>query len=218
MHKLLNGTALAILCATLSLAAPPAEANVMIHVVQDDPTAEDPSIIPSPTLPSADFIAPDVRFFTDHPETTTLTQFFNNPVFINQKNGFDPNGPADNLFVTITGQVLLLKGTNTLTVGHDDGLIIMEPPGVVVFDEPNAEPGIKTIVSDQPVGGVFDFVLQYAASCDGVSGLLILVNGNPPGDLPEPATMTLLAGGVAGLIAVRRRRTRSQPAALGALV
>ena len=160
----------AISAAALSLGfISDAKAAVLVHIIQNDPTATDASMVPSSTLPSADFVSPDINFNVGNSDGQSLNAFLNNPAFINIKNGFDPTQNADNTFLEISAQTYLIAGVNSFVVGHDDGVLLTfaSPIGVVV----NA-PG-PTGFSNSPfnitVGqaGNYNFDLKYTECCSG---------------------------------------------------
>src|ERR1700752_2371804 len=111
-----------------------ANADVLVHVVQNNPDPGNSAIVPPVNLPSADFFSPDINFNTGNSDATILNDFLNNPTFFNQQNGLDPNAPtSDNLFLEITAQTFLNAGANSFVVGHDDGVVLtfQDPIGVV---------------------------------------------------------------------------------------
>ena len=187
-----------------------AQAAVSVHVIQNDPTPGDASIVPSSTLPSADFISPDINFNTGSSDTTLLHNFLNNPTFTNQQNGFNPNAFSDNIFLEITAQTFLNAGINSFVVGHDDGVVLTFATIGTVVNAPGPTGFVSTPfnVNNPGAAGLFSFDLKYTECCDGPANLVFTINGapiGPPvGGVPEPSTWILLGTGLAGLIIWRR--------------
>ncbi len=198
-----------VLCA--SIAMPSAStASVLVHVVQNDPTATNASIVPSSTLPSADFLSPDINFNINDSSTISLAVFLNNPVFFNTQNGFNAALAANNSFLEITGQTFLNAGSNSFVVGHDDGVVLSfaDPTIGTVVNQPGPTAFVNTPFNvNAPASGLYSFDLKYVECCGGPADLVFRINGAPIGTaLPEPATMALIGTGVLGIVAARRRR------------
>ena len=189
-----------------------AQAAVSVHVIQNDPTPGDASIVPSSTLPSADFISPDINFNTTNSDGTPLHTFLNNPTFFNQLNGFNPNAFSDNIFLEISGQTFLNAGLNSFVVGHDDGVVLTfaDPTIGTVVNQPGPTGFVGTPfnVNNTKAAGLFTFDLKYTECCDGPANLVFAINGAPVGPpvgaVPEPSTLILLGTGLAGLVIWRR--------------
>lgn len=209
----MNLRSLALLpCFAVLLAASSfAHADVTSAVVyQGIPNAGDAS---SPlnwasTLASASFtIGSGGINFQSPPSAYTTAGFLNNPTFSNQVNGFDPNGSADNLELVITGSLYLNAGSNSFTVGHDDGVVlnivgfgnVLDAPGPTGF---STSPFNVTAAS----AGMYDFTLQYAECCTAPADLLFTVNDAPIGVTPEPSSFILLGSGLLGVAGLVRRR------------
>lgn len=145
--------------------------------------------------------------FRSPPSAYTTAGFLNNPTFSNQANGFDPNGTANNLELVITGSLYLNAGTNSLVVGHDDGVVL----NIAGFGNVVNAPG-PTAFSNSPFtvnagsAGMYDFTLHYAECCGGPSDLLFTVNNAPVGVTPEPSSFILLGSGLLGVAGIVRRR------------
>jgi PEP-CTERM motif len=187
-----------------------AQAAVTVHVIQNDPTPGDASVVPAASLPSADFVSPDINFNTNSSDSTLLHDFLNNPTFTNQQNGFNPNAFSDNIFLEISAQTFLNAGTNAFVVGHDDGVVLTfaVPIGNVV-NQPGPTGFVNTPfnVNNPGAAGLFAFDLKYTECCDGPANLVFRINSAPVGQpaVPEPSTWLLLGSGLAGLVAFRYR-------------
>jgi hypothetical protein len=190
-----------------------ARASVIVHVIQNDPTANNASIVPSSTLPSADFLSPDIDFHINNSLSTSLATFLNNPTFTNQQNGFDPTSLANNVFLEITGQTFLNSGTNAFVVGHDDGVVLTfsDPSIGTVVNAPGGTAFVNTPFDvNAPASGLYDFDLKYSECCGGAADLVFKINGEPVGStVPEPGSLTLLLFGLAGLTTLRRQFSRT---------
>jgi len=185
-------------------------ASVLVHVIQNDPTSTDASIIPSSSLPSADFVSPDIDFNINNSDAISLAVFLNNPVFFNQQNGFNGALATDNSFLEITGSTFLNAGSNSFVVGHDDGVVLTfaDPSIGNVLNQPGPTGFTNTPFNvNAPTAGLYAFDLTYTECCGGPANLVFQVNGAPVGpSVPEPATVALIATGVVGLVVTRRRR------------
>jgi hypothetical protein len=198
-----------VLAAALWAAVP--EADVLVHVIQNDPTSTNASIVPSPTLPSADFNSPDINFNTGSSDGTPLHTFLNNPTFTNQQNGFNPNAASDNIFLEITGQTFLNAGANSFVVGHDDGVVLTFADASIgtVVNQPDPTAFVNTPFNvNAATAGLHAFDLKFTECCDGPANLVFTINGAPVGAVPEPSTLLLLASGLAGLGGIAWRRHR----------
>jgi hypothetical protein len=192
------------------LAIGTAQAAVQVHVVQNDPTPGDASQVPSASLPSADFVSPDINFNTGCSDCTALHDFLNNPVFFNQQNGFNPNATSDNIFLQITAKTFLNSGNNAFVVGHDDGVVLTftDPAIGNVVNAPGPTGFVNTPfnVNNPGAAGLFDFTLNYTECCGGPADLVFTINGAPIGvPVAEPATLAILGISLAGLAALRRK-------------
>jgi hypothetical protein len=199
-------------CCFAALFAGVAQAAVSVHVVQNDPTASNASIVPSSTLPSADFISPDINFNTNSSDTTTLATFLNNPTFTNQQNGFNPALVADNIFLQIVGSTFLNAGANSFVVGHDDGVVLTFADASIgtVVNAPGPTGFTNTPFNvNAPAAGTYAFTLNYTECCDGPANLVFRINGAPVGvaAIPEPDTYLMLLVGI-GLLGFAVRRSK----------
>ena len=163
-----------------------ASAAVLVHVVQNDPTPGDASIVPSSTLPSADFNSPDINFNTGNSDATPLSTWLNNPVFFNIQNGFNPALATDNTFLEITGQSFLNAGVNSFVVGHDDGVVLTFATLGVVVNQPGPTGFVSTPFNvTAPTAGLYAFDLKYTECCSGPANLVFQINGAPVGNTPD---------------------------------
>ena len=189
-----------------------AQADVSVHVIQNDPTSTNASIVPSPSLPSADFISPNINFNTGSSDSTALHDFLNNPTFFNQQNGFNPNASSDNIFLEMSAQTFLNAGTNAFVVGHDDGVVLTfaDPSIGTVVNQPGPTGFVGTPFNvNAATAGLYAFDLKYTECCDGPANLVFTINSAPIGipgtPVPEPGTLGLLVAGILGLGWIRRR-------------
>ena len=171
---------------------PLSQAAVLVHVVQNDPSSQDASIVPSATLPSADFNSPDINFQINNSGSTSLATFLNNPVFFNLQNGFDSSLAANNSFLEITGQTFLAAGANSFVVGHDDGVVLtFADPAIGLVVNAGGPTGLvlTPFTVNAVTAGLYAFDLKYTECCGGPADLVFSINGAPVGTpTPEPAT------------------------------
>ncbi len=146
--------------------------------------------------------------FTSPPSAYTTAGFLNNPTFSNAMNGFNSTGIADNLELVIAGTLFLNAGSNTLSVGHDDGAVlnitgfgnVVNAPGPTSFSN-----STFTLNNTGPAG-MFNFNLNYAECCSAPSDLVFSVNGTNVGATPEPSSFILFGSGLLAAAGVVRRR------------
>ena len=182
-----------------------ANAAVLVHVIQNDTTPGNASIVPPSTLPSADFNSPDINFNTNNSDATSLFTWLNSPVFFNLQNGFNASLAADNTFLEITGQTFLNAGVNSFVVGHDDGVVLTFATLGIVVNQPGPTGFVTTPFNvTAPAAGLYAFDLKYTECCGGPANLVFQINGAPVGETPEPATMALAATGLAAVLLVGR--------------
>ena len=200
-------------CMAVSLAAAPiAHADIFTAVVYQnipDPGNAAAAANQGAGLASASFSIGALGIdFTSPPSAYTTVSFLNNPTFSNQVNGFNPNGTADNLELVITGDLFLNAGSNSFTVGHDDGAVlniagfgnVVNAPGPTSFSN-------SPFTVTAPSAGMYNFSLEYAECCGAPSDLLFTVNNAPVGaTTPEPSSFALFGTGLFAAAGMVRRR------------
>jgi PEP-CTERM motif len=146
--------------------------------------------------------------FQSPPAAYTVAGFLNNPTFSNQVNGFNPNGTAGNIELVITGSLFLNAGSNSFTVGHDDGAVL----NIAGFGNVVNAPG-PTGFSNTPftvnaaTAGMYNFTLEYSECCTAPADLLFVVNNAPVGaTTPEPSSFALFGTGLFAAAGIARRR------------
>jgi hypothetical protein len=200
--------AASVSCVAALLAMQPADAVVVGTVYLDDPDSNNASITPAATLPHADFTSSDINFNTSSSPSTSIADFLNNPTFTNLANGFDPGHATDNSFVILAGETFLNAGANSFVVGHDDGVVLTMGGGLgTVVNAPGPTSVVNSpFTVNAASAGLYSFTLQYTECCSGPANLVFQINGAPVGNVPEPASLTLLFAGLAGLSLVRLRQ------------
>jgi hypothetical protein len=207
--------ALATAAALLTLAAASAShasataASIWVNIA----TPNDASIVP-PGPADATF-APGLINYDSRVTGYTISQFLNNPTFMNTSGAFDPNAASNNIFVQITGTLGLQHGNNSFVVEHDDGVVLnVAGFGNVVFEPGPTAPDVTPFnVFNAGAAGNFDFTLNYTECCGPPAVLLFTVNDVNVGGIPEPATWSLMLLGVGGIGGMMRRKTRQLAAA-----
>jgi hypothetical protein len=209
--NLLQGAA--VIAALLSAAT--SQAQLTGEVWEHDPlTGGNASVVPSSSLPTANFTSSAVNYQTSSSPTTSIQTFLNNPTFSNEQNGFNPADTANNIFIQLTGQIQLNAGVNSFVVAHDDG-VVLSITGVspvapqVNLPGPTAEDFSPFNVT-APSAGSYSVVLDYQEVDGGPADLVWDVNSNPisvgTGTVPDAGTTLGLFGlSLTGLAAFARK-------------
>ncbi len=113
----------------------------------------------------------------------------------------------DNTVFEFTGTVSVTTG-EMFQAGHDDGLQLMIGSDLVI-DAPFGTSFTTTPAIYTGPTGTFSFDLVYGECCGAPAALGISLPLISPVLTPEPASMAIIGGGLAGLGAVRRRRRRT---------
>ncbi len=160
--------------------------------------------------------APNVTFDVNSPmnffgtSTTVATWLANGAAFNILENtagtlaSLMDNGSQGTL-LRFTGFVSVTNG-QTFTVTHDDGLTLIIG-GVNLGFNPGPTPPIVSLATYTGPSGNFPFQLVYGECCGGPAVLQVNLPFSNV-SVPEPATLVLLAVGLAGLGFARRKRGR----------
>jgi hypothetical protein len=171
------------------------------------------------TTTDIDFFIPDtahntIGYFLTHDASNASTATTNTSLLssatLNRQ--FSP-GPSfsttvGGTFIVLTGQIFLNAGANTLTLPHDDG-IILSIAGIGVYDDhapTSVVPG-QSHTFNAPSAGLYSFTLEYAG-----------VNGPPerlelsqaPGPIPGAGLLSYIALALLGLGSAAWKRLRPQ--------
>jgi hypothetical protein len=146
-----------------------------------------------------------------------VAAFLNNPTFLTTANGFDPNYnfSSTGIELVITGTTFLAAGSNSFSVGHDDG-VVLTMPGIGtgtfgnIVDAPGPTGFVTTPfnVNNTGAAGEYSFVLDYSECCGPPADLLFTVNGAPitTSATPEPGSFIMLGSGLLAAAGMVRRR------------
>src|SRR6516162_6693969 len=146
----------------------------------NNPNPGDASIVP-PGSPDAEFATGAINY-DSRVNGYTISDFLNNPTFINQSAAFIANGggnaSADNIFIQLSGTVGLQAGNNSFVVEHDDGVVMNIAGFGNVVNEPGPTAPDTTpfnVFNPGPAGN-FDFTLNYTECCGPPAVLLLSIN------------------------------------------
>ncbi len=122
----------------------------------------------------------------------------------------------DNTFAQLTGYLYLNSGSNTISLLHDDGVVLWIN-GVTVDNQPSPTVADQTpfTLNSADVGGSgwLPFTLNYAETNGPPAVLKFQVNDEWVTGAPEPASIALMGAGLVGLgLLARRSRGRGTAA------
>ncbi len=157
-------------------------------------------------LPSATFTSAGINF-QSQVTGYTVGQFYNNPVFSNLMNGFDPTDTANNSFLVLTGSIALNAGANSFVVAHDDGVVITIGGGIgTVVNEPGpTSENFTPFNVTAPLAGDYSFVVQYTECCGPPADLVWSINQQVVGVPDSSSALLLLCLGIGSLALVSRK-------------
>ncbi len=209
MKKLLLGVA----SAALVLGATAAKAAINVSLWLDQPAAaSDARFTNLPGLGAADatFSVPQIDFFSDDSDVSTIDQFLGTSL-----GGTVGNHLLDNTVFLFTGSLFLNAGDNTFVVPHDDGVQLDISGFGRVIDAPPA-----TSEDDTPFtvtaasAGFHTFQLVYGECCSGHAVIRFTINDQPvTGGIPEPMTWSLMIMGFGAAGAMLRKGRKAAAAA-----
>jgi hypothetical protein len=206
MHKLV--LSLVVIAGVVVFAAGIGQATPLSSfngTIWENDNSDNAGVVPSNSNPYATFTYSAIDF-NSNITGYTPAQFLDNPTFTGYNN-FNPNASLDNTHVQLTGTIYLNAGANTITVTHDDGVVMsIAGNNVLNLPLPTSEEASSFTITEANAGW-YSFQIDYN-ECMGAPGILELSGANING-VPEPATLLLLGAGLVGLAASRRRAKRA---------
>ncbi len=113
----------------------------------------------------------------------------------------------DNTVFEFTGTVTVTNG-ESFQAGHDDGLQLMIGSDLVI-NAPGGTSFTTTPATYTGPSGNFSFDLVYGECCGAPAALGVALPFQSVVGVPEPLTLSLFGAGLAGAVAMRRRRKKA---------